>query len=109
MQWREYMDSKEYKEECERARPNRSDPKKQREVVAKVKVCSLRDQRRRCRNIMKKLKEGTLTAVPYYQKDLYDRFLDGSLDKQIDEATVIHGYGTLSTGQQIGAFGPKFH
>ena len=57
---------------------------------------------------MKKLKEGSLKAVPDFEKDLYDRFLDGSLDKQIDEATWIHGYGALSSGQQIGAFGPRY-
>ena len=107
-QWRGYMDSTEYTEERERARRDRSEEDKQDEVEAKVKVHSLRHQRRRCRLLDKKLKEGTLREVPYSQQDLYARFLDGSLDQEIDEATKIHGYGTLSTGQRIGAFGPRF-
>ena len=107
-QWREYMDSPEYTQERNRARSDRIEENKQSEVEAKVKVYSLRHQRRLCRRLRRKLKEGTLREVPYYQQDLYERFLDGRLDKEIDEATEIHGYGTLSTGQRIGALGPRF-
>ena len=107
-QWREYMDSSEYRKERDRASSDRNEENKQSEVEAKVKVYSLRHQRRLCRRLRRKLEEGTLRVVPYYQQDLYERFLDGRLDKEIDEATEIHGYGTLSTGQQIGAFGPRF-
>ena len=107
-QWREYMQSTGYTQERDRARRDRTEENKQSEVEAKVKVYSLRHQRRLCRRLRRKLEEGTLRVVPYYQQDLYERFLDGRLDKEIDEATEIHGYGTLSTGQQIGAFGPRF-
>ena len=107
-QWREYMDSPEYTQERNRARSDRIEENKQSEVEAKVKVYSLRHQLRLCRRLHRKLEAGTLRVVPHDQQDLYQRFLDGRLNKEIDEATEIHGYGTLSTGQQIGAFGPRF-
>ena len=107
-QWREYMDSSEYRKECDRASSDRNEENKQSEVNAKVKVHSLRHQRRRCKMLSKKLGEGTVRKVPDSQQDLYARFLDGRLNEEIDEATKIHGYGTLSTGQRIGAFGPRF-
>ena len=107
-QWREHMESPQYTQERDRARTDRTEENKQKEVEAKVKVHGLRHQRRLCRLLHKKLKAGTLQEVPYFQQDLYQRFLDGSLDQEIDEATKIHGYGTLSTGQRIGAFGPMY-
>ena len=107
-QWREYMESPEYTQERDRARPDRTEEDKQSEVKAKVKVHSLRHQRRRCIMLEKRLREEEIREVPYSQRDLYARFLDGRLDAEIDEATKIHGYGTLSTGQRIGAFGPRF-
>ena len=107
-QWREYMESPQYTQERDRARTDRNEENIQSEVNAKVKVHSLRHQRRRCKMLWRKMREGTITGVPYSDKDLYARFLDGRLDKEIDEATKIHGYGTLSTGQRIGAFGPRF-
>ena len=106
--WREYMESPEYTQERDRARPDRTEENKQSEVEAKVKVYSLRHQRRLCKMLRRKLKEGTLREVPYSQQDLYARFRDGRLDQEIDEATKIHGYGKLSTGEQIGAFGARF-
>ena len=107
-QWHEYMQSPQYKEECERGRKNRTDENKEKEVNACLKVHSLRHQRRRCKMLWRKMREGTITGVPYSDKDLYARFLDGRLDIEIDKATEFHGYGTLSTGQRIGAFGPRF-
>ena len=38
---------------------------------------------------------------------LFDAELPLFDDEEIDEATKIHGYGTLSTGQRISAFGPR--
>ena len=108
MQWREYMESSQYTQERDRARPDRTERSKQSEVNAKVKVHSLRHQRRRCKTLSRKLTEHTIREVPHSDKDLYARFLDGRLDKEIDEATMTYGYGTLSTGQRIGAFGPRF-
>ena len=102
------MESPEYTRERDRARPNRTEENKQSEVNAKVKVHSLRHQRRRCKTLRRRLIENTIREVPYYQQGVYERFLDGRLGKEIDEATKIHGYGTLSTGQRIGAFGPRF-
>ena len=107
-QWREYMDSTQYIEERERARRDRTEEDKQDEVKAKVKVHSLRHQRRRCIMLKKKLDEGLISEVRPDDQDLYWRFIDGRLDKEIDEATRVHSYGTLSTGQRIGAFGPKY-
>ena len=107
-QWREYMESPKYKQERARARKNRTDENKQSEENAKVKVHSLRHQRRRCGRLSRKLREGTIREVPYSEQDLYARFLSGRLDEEIDEATNTHGYGTLGTGQRIGAFGPRF-
>ena len=69
---------------------------------------SPRHQRRRCKMLCRKIRESKITGVPDSDKDLYERFLDGRLDIEIDKATMIHGYGTLSTGQRIGAFGPRF-
>ena len=105
-QWHEYMQSTGYTQERDRARRDRTEENKQKEVEAKVKVHSLRHQRRLCRLLHKKLKAGTLPEVPIFQQDLYQCFLDRSLDQEIDEATKIHGYGTLSTGERLGAFGP---
>ena len=107
-QWREYMESPQYTQERDRARPARTEENKQSEVNAKVKVHSLRHQRRRCRMLKKKLDQGLISEVRPDDQDLYLRFIDGRLGKEIDEATRKHGYGTLSTGERIGAFGPKF-
>ena len=107
-QWREYMESPQYTQERDRARPDRTEENKRSEVEAKGKVNKLRHQRRFCRSLRKKQSEGTLLEVPKPQQELYTRFLDGSLDEELDEAIRIHGYGTLSTGERIGAFGPWF-
>ena len=74
-QWREYMDSPQYTQERDRVRRDRKDENKQSEVNAKVKVHSLRHQRRRCKTLSRKLREGTRREVPYSQQDLYARFL----------------------------------
>ena len=107
-QWREYMESPEYRQERDRARKHRTDENKQSEEKAKVKVHSLRHQRRRCNMLRRRLGEGTVQDVSYYDKDLYQHFFDGRLDEEVDEATKIHGYGTLSTGERLGSFGPRF-
>ena len=86
-QWRGYMESWEYTQERDRGRPDRTEENKQSEVNAKVKVHSLRHQRRRCKMLRRKLREGTIQEVPYSQQDSYARFLDGRLDAEIDEAT----------------------
>ena len=88
-QLREYMEPPQYTQERDRARPDRAE-EKQSEVNAKVKVHSLRHQRRRCKMLSRKLEEGTIQEVPYSQKDLYQRFRDGRLGEEIDEATKIH-------------------
>ena len=49
-----------------------------------------------------------MQQVPYDDEKLYKRFLDGDLQNEFDEATIAHGYGTLSMGQSIGAFGPNY-
>ena len=49
-----------------------------------------------------------MQQVPYYDEELYRRFSNGSLQREIDEAAEAHGYGTLSTGESIGAFGPRY-
>ena len=108
-QWREYLQSTEYKEERERSRKGRPKEQKQNEKAAKVKVYFLRHQRRQCTRLDRRLADGTITQVPYAQKGVYASYLDGSLDKELDDATNAHGYGNLSTGRQIGAFGSKYH
>ncbi len=108
-QWREYLQSTEYKEERERSRKGRPKEQKQNEKAAKVKVYFLRHQRRQCTRLDRRLADGTITQVPYAQKGVYASYLDGSLDKELDDATNAHGYGNLSTGRQIGAFGAKYH
>ena len=107
-QWREYMESPQYTQERDRARKDRTEENKQSEVDAKVKVYSLRHQRRRCIMLKKKLDQGLISEVRPDDQDLYLRFIDGRLGKEIDEATRKHGYGILSTGERIGAFGPRF-
>ena len=42
------------------------------------------------------------------EKLVYDRYFNGELATELDEATRVHGYGTLSTGERIGAFGPTY-
>ena len=76
-QWRDYMNSTEYKQEQDRARKDRSQEDKNREVYAKVKVYSLRHQRRRCRMLKKKLDQGSISGVRPDDQDLYWRFIDG--------------------------------
>ena len=97
-QWHEYMNSPEYTQERDRARKHRTEANKQSEVEAKLKVYRLRHQRRLCNRLRRKLIEGIIQEVPYSQRDLYERFVDGRLDIEIDEATKNHGYG---------AFGPQ--
>ena len=81
---------------------------KRKELDAKVRVYKLRHQCRYCRSLRKKLADGSMQQVAYYDEKLYKRFLDGDLQNELDEATIAHGYGTLSTGQSIGAFGPNY-
>ena len=107
-QWRDYMESPQYKQERDRARLDRNEEDKQSEVNAKVKLYRLKHQRRRCIMLNRKLIEGTMREVPYSEQHLYARWENGRLGKEIDEATNTHGYGTLSTGEQIGARGPRF-
>ena len=97
-QWREYLESSEYKRERDRARKGRTDENKQSEENAQLKVHSLKHQRRCCQALSRTLAENTIREVPRYQQYMYERFEDGRLDKEIDEATRIHGYGKLSTG-----------
>ena len=54
------------------------------------------------------IEAGEIQEVPHRWRDLYSRFEDGSLDAEIDKKIKAHGYGTLSTGQRIGAFGATF-
>jgi hypothetical protein len=108
-QWEEYLKSPEYKTERQRAHEGKNCLRNQSEIVATVKVHTLRHKRRQCTKLERNLADSTITQVPYSQQGLYESYLDGSLDKELDEATFVHGYGTLSTGQQIGAFGPNFH
>ena len=77
--------------------------------AAKMKAYSLRHQFRQCTRLERKLKDGSIKQVPYAQQDLYDRYIKGSLEKEVDDATHAHGYGKLSTGRMLGAFGPNFH
>ena len=107
-QWEEYMKSPTYLKERNRARKERPQEEKSKELDAKVRVCKLRHQCRYCRRLRKKLADGSMQQVPYYDEKLYKRFLDGDLQNELDEATIAHGYGTLSTGESIGAVGPNY-
>jgi len=104
---REYVNSPEYQKERDRSRKDRTEEDKKDEVSAKVKVYCLRHQCRRCKIPKRKLEEGLMEKVPWCDQNMYSRYLDGSLEKELDECTLIHGYGTLSTGHRIGAFGLK--
>ena len=42
------------------------------------------------------------------EKLVYEQYCNGSLSREIDEATRTHGYGILSTGERLGAFGLKY-
>ena len=74
-----------------------------------MKVYSLRHQFRHCKKLERRLKDGAIKQVHEAQQDIYERYIKGSLQKELDDATNAHGYGKLSTGRQIGTFGPNFH
>ena len=105
--WREYMNSPGYQKERDCSRKDRTEEDKKDEVSAKVKVYRLRHQCRRCKILKRKLEERLMEKVPWCDQNMYSRYLDGSLENELDECTRIHGYGTLSTGHRIGAFGLK--
>ncbi len=108
-QWGKYLQSSDFQEERERSRQDRhGEATKHKEEVAKTKVYRLRHQVRQCTMLERKLKRGALKRVPYWQKDMYDSYVEGRLSKELDEATYAHGYGKLSTGEMIGAFGPNW-
>ena len=37
---------------------------------------------------------------------VFDRYCNGELTRELDAAKRAHGYGTLSTGERLGPFGP---
>ena len=98
--WREYMRSDEYLKEKERACRDRTAEKKAAEVEAKMKVCRLRDQKRKARRM-----EREKWHLRPDQNILYQRYITGSLDQELDDAVRQHGYGQLSSGEFLGAFG----
>ena len=101
--WEEYIKSEEYEQEVARARKDRTEEDKESEIAKKVEVHRLRHQWRRCKKLAK---EGhTIDNICAADQPVYERYLNGELAQDLDEATRRHGYGTLSTGEQIGAFG----
>ncbi len=73
------------------------------EVKLKLKVHALRHQRRRAEKLHKQLQDGIIQSVPSRDEDMYQRWVTGRLAKDIDEATPLHGYGKLSTGEYLTA------
>ena len=108
--WARYMKSDEYLSERERSCRDRTEEDKETEVVAKMKVYRLRHQLRDAKALNRRLRTGEIELSDMLPdlRLFYNQFASGELQKDLDEATRAHGYGTLSTGERIGAFGPSY-
>ena len=102
------MNSTEYKRERERARKDRTEEDKKDEEAAKLTVYRLKHQRHRAKMLERTLQQDPTTEMCASDEVVYRRYRDGSLQRDLDEAKRIHGYGTLSTGEHIGAKRPKY-
>jgi hypothetical protein len=102
--WSMYMSSPEYRRQRERSHFTRSSTEVvNQEVKLKLKVHALRHQRRRAEKLHKQLQDGIIQSVPSRDEDMYQRWVTGRLAEDIDEATSLHGYGKLSTGEYLTA------
>ena len=102
--WSMYMSSPEYRRQRERSHFTRSSTEVvNQEVKLKLKVHALRHQRRRAEKLRKQLQDGIIQSVPSRDEDMYQRWVTGRLAEDIDEATSLHGYGKLSTGEYLTA------
>jgi hypothetical protein len=108
--YRTYRKSPSYDGEVERSRKS-TDPMsntawaieaKQRAVEMRMKAHRLRHQCRRARHIHKALQQGKITQIPDQEKNTYAQWLNGTLTREKDIATRRHGYGLLSTGEELG-------
>ncbi len=101
--WNMYMSSPKYRRQRERSQFTRSSEVVNQEVKLKLKVHALRHQRRRAEKLHKQLQDGIIQSVPSRDEDMYQRWVTGRLAEDIDEATSLHGYGKLSTGEYLTA------
>ncbi len=97
------MRSPEYRRQRERSHLTRSSEVVNDADKLKLNVQALRHQRRRAANLHKLLEDGIIQSVPSRDQDMYQRWVAGRLAKDIDEATFLHGYGKLSTGEYLTA------
>ena len=104
-EWREYMQSKEYGQERDRAIKNRPKEEKANEVAAKVKCHQLRNMKRWAQRIQRQSGGAGVHMDRWTpeDRDLYERYRQGYLDEDLDNATLVHGYGCLSSGECLGS------
>ena len=99
--WAEYMSSAEFLKQKVRSQKEPDSDEKEREVKLKVKLHGLRHQKRRAENLDRQLRRKVILTVPPRDRDLYKRWTSGALAQEIDRLTRLHGYGKLSTGQNL--------
>ena len=106
--WKQYMQSKEYNNEVQRSKKGRAGSEKNAVVAAKIKVYQLKHERRRAVLLIKQLQADSSLELSKWDKQVYKRYQNGDIDKELDDAKCIHGYGILSTGEVLGPSGPRY-
>ena len=96
--WNNYMEDPNFLRQQARSKKEPDEEAKEREVQLKVKLHGLRRQKRRAEYLYRKFGR---KIWPPRDQDLYSRWYSGQLGQEIDKLTRLHGYGKLSTGQNL--------
>ena len=79
---------------------------RQEQRALKVRTLRLRDLRRRMERYRRELAAGVLQEVPAHHRTVFDQFMTGAFDKELDELTQRHDYGQLRTQpERLGSLG----
>jgi len=79
--------------------------KKQQQEL-KLHVCRQRNLRRLMNKYMRDLTAGKMRDVPHQHAELFERYVSGHFDQEIDALTKQHGFGLLrTTWEHLGPLG----
>ena len=70
-------------------------PEDLQSAAAEMNICQKRNLRRRMEKYSRELRDKTIQEVPQHHAELYQRYLTGDLDRELDALTDKHGYGRL--------------
>ena len=77
---------------------------KHQQSELKLRLFRLRNLRRLMKKYERDLKAGKFRNVPEQHAELFERYVSGHFDQEIDALTEQHGFGLLRT--QLGHLGP---